>query len=55
MHTPNFHIKRTETTHSIRSIANHLGFSDEHYFANVFKQKTGFSPSQYRKSRSNIV
>ncbi|MBR5570827.1 MAG: AraC family transcriptional regulator [Oscillospiraceae bacterium] len=44
-----------ETTHSIRSIANHLGFSDEHYFANVFKQKTGLSPSQYRKSRSNIV
>ena len=28
-----------ETTHSIRSIASHLGFSDEHYFANVFKSK----------------
>ena len=44
-----------ETTHSIRSIASHLGFSDEHYFANVFKSKTGYTPSQYRKSRSNIV
>ena len=43
------------TTHSIKSIANHLGFADEHYFANVFKSKTGKTPSQYRKSRSNIV
>ena len=44
-----------DTSHSIRSIANHLGFSDEHYFANVFKRKTGYTPSLYRKSRSNIV
>ena len=44
-----------ETSHSIKSIANHLGFSDEHYFANVFKRKTGYTPSLYRKSRSNIV
>ncbi len=43
------------TTHSIKSIANHLGFADEHYFANVFKTKTGMTPSQYRKSRSHIV
>ena len=39
-----------DTSHSIRSIANHLGFSDEHYFANIFKSKTGYTPSQYRKS-----
>ena len=44
-----------DTTHSIKSIATHLGFADEHYFANVFKSKTGRTPSQYRKSRSNIV
>ena len=44
-----------DTSHSIKSIANHLGFSDEHYFANIFKSKTGYTPSQYRKSRSNIV
>ena len=44
-----------ETSHSIKSISNHLGFSDEHSFANAFKRKTGYSPSQYRKSRSNIV
>ena len=43
------------TNHSIKSIANHLGFADEHYFSNVFKNKTGMTPSEYRKSKSNIV
>ena len=43
------------TTHSIKSISNHLGFADEHYFASVFKSKTGMTPSEYRKSRSHIV
>ena len=43
------------TSHSIKSIANHLGFADEHYFSNVFKNKTGITPSAYRKSKSNIV
>lgn len=43
------------TNHSIKSIANHLGFADEHYFSNVFKAKTGMTPSEYRKSKSNIV
>ena len=43
------------TTHSIKSIANHLGFADEHYFSNVFKSKTNMTPSEYRKSRSNLV
>lgn len=41
--------------HSIRSISNHLGFADEHYFANVFKAKTGMTPTQYRKSKSHIT
>lgn len=43
------------TAHPIKSISNHLGFADEHYFANVFKKKTGMTPSQYRKSRSHIL
>ena len=43
------------TTHSIKSVSNHLGFADEHYFANVFKSKTGMTPSQYRKSRGNVT
>ena len=43
------------TSHSIKSISNHLGFADEHYFSNVFKEKTNMTPSEYRKSRSNII
>ena len=41
--------------HSVRSISSYLGFADEHYFANVFKSKTGMTPTQYRKSKSNIT
>ena len=40
--------------HSIKAIAAHLCFADEKYFANVFKAKTGMTPSQYRKSKTNI-
>ena len=43
------------TNHSIKSISNHLGFADEHYFSNVFKEKAGMTPSEYRRSRSNII
>lgn len=32
----------------IREISVRLGFSDEHYFSNCFKQKTGRSPKQFR-------
>ncbi len=42
------------TAHSIKSISHHLGFSDEHYFANVFKSRTGTTPSQYRRSKSRV-
>ena len=40
--------------HSIKSIAAHLDFSDEHHFTNVFKKKTGMTPSEYRKLKTNI-
>ena len=43
------------SAHSIKSISNHLGFADEHYFSNIFKQKTGMTPSEYRKSRTNLT
>lgn len=43
------------TAHSIKSISNHLGFADEHYFSNIFKAKTGISPSEYRRSRTNLT
>ena len=37
------------TNLSIKQIANNLNFADEYYFSNIFKQKTGVSPSKYRK------
>lgn len=43
------------TNHSIKSISAHLGFADDHYFSNTFKTKTGMTPSQYRKSKSNLI
>lgn len=41
------------TGSSIKEIAYYLGFSDEHYFSNVFKRKMGKSPSDIeRKNKS---
>jgi len=40
----------TNTSLSIKQIANNLHFADEYYFSNIFKQKTGVSPSKYRKN-----
>lgn len=37
------------TNLSVKQIADHLSFADEYYFSNVFKQKTGVSPTKYRK------
>lgn len=36
----------------IKEIAFRLGFCDEHYFSYLFKQKTGQTPSAYRKNSS---
>lgn len=36
---------------SIKEIALRLGFYDEHYFSNVYKKRTGNSPSKLRKNR----
>ncbi len=33
---------------SVKEIAFCLGFSDEYYFSNIFKRKTGAAPSHYR-------
>lgn len=35
------------TTLTIKEIAYKLNFADEHYFSNVFLQKTGMRPSKY--------
>ena len=36
------------TNFTIRRIAEHTGFSNEYYFANWFKEKTGYAPKSYR-------
>lgn len=35
----------------IKEIAFKLSFSDEHYFSNVFRQKTGITPQKYRQQK----
>ncbi len=35
---------------SLKEIARDLQFADEYYFSNVFKQKTGMRPTEYRQS-----
>ena len=40
-----------DTNLSLREIAAKLCFSDEYYFSNIFKEKAGCSPSQYRKAQ----
>ncbi len=39
-----------DTSLSVKEIATKLCFSDEYYFSNIFKEKAGCSPSQYRRS-----
>ncbi len=41
----------TQTTHSVKEIAQQTGFEDEHYFCRFFKMKTGLTPGKWR-SRS---
>src|SRR5690606_35051848 len=40
-----------ETYLTISQIAFQLGYTDPHYFSNLFKKKTGMSPSQYREQQ----
>lgn len=42
-----------DTTLSVKEIATKLCFTDEYYFSNIFKEKVGVSPSQYRKTRTD--
>jgi len=37
-----------DTNLSVKEIADKLCFADEYYFSNLFKQKTGMTPSAYR-------
>lgn len=38
------------TDDTCRAIAERLGFCDEYYFSRAFKQATGYSPLQYRRT-----
>lgn len=40
-----------ETGLLVREVAFRTGFSDEHYFSELFKKKTGCSPGMYRKRK----
>lgn len=42
------HLNTTE--HSIRKIAEYVGYEDSAYFSRIFKKVMGTSPEQYRKS-----
>ena len=37
------------TSLSVKEISDKLCFADEYYFSNFFKNKTGYTPTQYRK------
>lgn len=40
-----------DTVLPISIISEKLGYSDQHYFSNLFRQKCGISPLNYRKSK----
>ena len=41
------------TNFTVRRIAEHLGFSNEYYFANWFKEQTGVAPKSYLNKLQN--
>lgn len=41
-----------DTNLSVKEISTKLCFSDEYYFSNIFKEKVGCPPSQYRKKHA---
>lgn len=43
-----------DTNLSIKEISAKLCFSDEYYFSNVFKEKVGCPPSQYRREHTEV-
>ena len=38
-----------EGSRTLTQIAERVGFEDYNYFSRVFKKRTGYSPSQYKK------
>ncbi len=44
----------TETKQSVSWIAGQVGYSDEHYFRRIFKERVGESPRKYREGSQKI-
>ena len=44
----------TTSNHTVSQISYYLGFEYPNYFSRLFKQKTNFSPTEYRKSVKSI-
>jgi AraC-like DNA-binding protein len=45
----------TNTDHAVKEIAANSGFQDEFYFSRIFRQRIGFTPSEWRaRSRSDM-
>ena len=42
-----------DTDMQIQAIAKEVGYSDQNYFARIFKKQTGLSPGEYRSKGSN--
>ncbi len=43
-----------DTSFSVKEIAFMLGFCDEHYFSNLFREKTGGTPGESRKNTKSF-
>ena len=44
-----------ETSLSVKEIAYEVGFSNENYFSEIFKQKIGVSPTHFRQAQKNSI
>ena len=44
-----------DTNLSVREIALKLCFADEYYFSNIFKTKTGKTPTEYRRESTKAA
>jgi AraC-like DNA-binding protein len=45
----------TNGTHTITSISEECGFSSLYHFCRIFKEKTGYTPSEYAANNQNFI